>query len=239
MAEAKEIEIKTEYKLLSVLIGEFQKANELIREENKNTSPDVVCKIYHLEIKNSNDIVFRYLKIMGQKRDDEKKIASFPVDYNFHMTLGMYYCCVRESECDGDHDDEEEAACEDCNNTCPPDHKSVHVHDKNLAICYTTLMDNMHDIFKCRKCRETTTNKYQFEKDELICYSCLFHEDIYTRMPDKIKKRKLFDCYVCSEEKMNSKYRAELKCPGANKHTDQLCKFCLISNRNKCPQCKQ
>jgi hypothetical protein len=113
-------------------------------------------------------------------------------------------------------------------------HSFVHSHCIGLEKCYSRIMKKMHSIFKCRKCREETSHDVLHE---LICDNCLIHEDSYRDEPSDIKKRKLFDCYVCGEEKINKKFKAELKCSGASKHSDELCQFCLQRNFNKCPQC--
>ena len=49
----------------------------------------------------------------------------------------------------------------------------------------------------------------------------------------------LNECYVCSENNISFSKRADLKCPGASKHTGFLCSSCFRKNREICPQCKK
>lgn len=57
-------------------------------------------------------------------------------------------------------------------------------------------------------------------------------------MPIELKKKNLFDCYVCGEEKINCKFKTLLVCNGSEKHTDFICQFCWKKNGKICPICR-
>lgn len=187
-----------------------------------------------IDIENIHDIAFRHLKVvqhyLGGKYDEIR----------YSMKIGMFLCCFRALDCscscDVEDEDVDECDC-DCHNSC--DHEAVYASNKNFDVCYATLMKRIHYIFKCSKCKEIVRDKFQHKKVELVCTSCLLHQDMYAHQPEIVRKRKLFDCYICCEENMNKKFKAELKCDGQSLHTDELCKWCFMTNNRKCPQCKQ
>jgi hypothetical protein len=216
-------ETKFSYKFTQII------ADKIKRALSKETEPDDVMSIdsiFHVGVTNVNDVDFKYLNV-----------TYFMRSKMYNMRLCLQLCCAN-ADCDED---------EELN------HTYVLGHGDTLDKCYSMIMNKMHYVFNCRKCREATLREPMLfahsaplneEKSEtreeldMICNNCLLHEDSYQDQSPNVKKRKLFDCYVCGEEKINKKFKAELKCSGASKHSDELCKFCFKKNASKCPQCK-
>jgi hypothetical protein len=216
-------------KFLPVIIDSLKKEIESIKGKKEVRR---VTKRFTVDIQNCHDITFKFLDVVQYSKNYK---VPFETGGNYQVRLAMFQCCLMNSDCECDDDDDDECS---CGNRCPPNHHVATQHDDTLESCYEKIMDSVHFIFKCRKCRTVSESQYQCERDELICNSCLLYEDLYARQSEVTKKRKLFDCYVCREEKMNKRYKAELNCSGASKHTDELCKWCFSSNNNKCPQCR-
>ena len=182
-------------------------------------------KVFKVEIDNCNEIQFRWLQV---KECTETK--------QFFMKLAPYGCClVPPCMCDDDEDEDFEG----CECPSPCQHKDLvcQTSGDSIAACYKLMLQKMHHIYKCNKCREVTQNQCQISREELICTSCLFHEDVYCET-EEFKKKFLFDCYVCKEDNINRKHMMKLTCAGADKHSADMCKFCYRLNGSKCPLCR-
>ena len=196
-----------EYKFLAHIVDSFPTPlADTIRSKEKT---------FKVTIHNSNDVQFRFLQV-----------TEYPRSKQFFMKLVPYGCCLVEAcLCD------EEC---DCPTPCQHSYDMVcGASADSIVACYKILLEKMHHIYKCVKCRQVAHNKYQFDRQELICPSCLFHEDVYSG-----KKQFLFNCYVCKEDNINRKHIATLQCAGANNHSADLCEFCFRSNGSKCPMCR-
>lgn len=186
--------------------------------EKQKLTPCVIKRQFNAEVKNINDITFHILEI----RD------SSLISDNNNYTM-IYYWSL-------------DCADGKCNHVNSKHHAIMSSHC-NLKDCYSLLMKKLHLVFTCQKCREVTictTNIEHLVTDEKFCFDCCAHTDAYTsNIPISLQKKNLFDCYVCGEEKINIKFKANLECQGSDKHTDHLCKFCWIKNNKKCPLCKE
>lgn len=176
-------------------------------------------------------------------KDNIKKIEEIKEEINSSKN-------VEEIENITERKDDKESKCDE-NSKDVSDDKNTIIIDENKInynkdiISYDSLLKKskikiQNSLLKKskikRKCNEDD-DKNNENNDELLCESCMMFEDCYLDQPLNIRKQKLFDCYVCFNTNVNTKYKANLTCSGAAKHNN-LCINCFRANKNKCPLCK-
>lgn len=131
----------------------------------------------------------------------------------------------------------------------------IMVSADTFPACWTLFILRCHCVFKCAKCHKVGSALVVHAKagqsnlidcqihhpddESPTCDNCQVHESFYRAQSEKVRKRNLFNCYVCTEENINKKYKATLKCPGAGTHTDDICIHCFTLASSKCPQCRE
>ena len=78
-------------------------------------------------------------------------------------------------------------------------------------------MTATHHVFLCQKCKQyrqipfnLVMNATRLEK-QVYCFNCASHADAYNDATDKVKKKFLFDCFICGDaSRTKSTYNLKL-----------------------------
>lgn len=232
--QVKQIEEKKEnYKFLHILREDFRKRSLIPVEDIKNFDKNLE---YEISLTNKNDITFQHLSA---------EMYSINITQSLPKTeyfLNLYVEDVCDGGCSSIRNDWK---MDDYENKKSESHcHNIQTRNSNLDDYYRELMKKMHELYSCTKCKRKFRRSDDHaarlkDEDRAICNTCLISEDAYVSQPRGVKRKQLFDCYVCGQENIVKKLKADLKCSGSAKHEDKICVHCYDSFGGKCPMCRQ
>lgn len=239
--EDKKDDKKVKYKLLTLIEHDFEKIIQEVKDKKHNSIDDDEdedecehdhhsqmkggTKSYRTSIPNKNGIEFKFLMVDYV----ETKLRNF-----FEMNLSLSSKCYSgDCKCDDEEDDDDNLY----------EHRISSDEHPTLYECYNALMDKMHELYLCPKCKKEFSRSSKNmagldDVDKLVCNACLMHEDAYVLQPLEVKKKELFDCYICGQENIAANLKADLNCSGNKKHTSDICQSCYTKCKHKCPMCR-